>query len=397
MQRISHRSLSLSLFVSMALLGAVSCKTSTFTSQPATRGLSPKATTPVTPNTKPIVVGHTQPGEVVSPISSGTLEGTDGQLDGIVKAGPSAEPAAPPLVEPAPTPEAKFTEVNETFTQKGVIGSADILIVVDDSDSMEKEQKNLSGKLTSLLSSLKDIDWQIGVVSTTTKTENKVDKCVIDIIKSSESDIEARFVKAVTKGTNGSTNEQGIRQAVNGLKCPEKPWVRPDSTVAVLILSDEDNCSNGRSCKKGAPGIDKQYLIDYVEKDLKRTVGMNAAFYGIFYPPAQVCKSALNKANIYQALVDYRSMGKLNYGNICDESYDETLQRISSNIAKLLMSQFKLKQAPISGSVKIEGRKANGDAIGTSDFDVNQEVITFHPGHEPALDSEIVINYKIAG
>lgn len=397
MQTLSHRSLSLSLFLTFGLLGAVSCKTSNFTSAPATRNLTPKTVTPAaTTGTKPVVT-QTAPAEVVNPISDGTLDGTDGQLDTVKAPVATPEPVIPAPVVPEPIPEPKFTEVNETFTQKGVIGKADILIVVDNSDSMEKEQKNLSTKLSSLLSSLKDIDWQIGVVSTTVKTENKADKCEIDIIKSSENDIESRFVKAVSKGTSGATNEQGIRQAVNGLKCPQKPWVRGDSTVAVLILSDEDNCSNGKGCTKGTPGLDKQYLIDYVEKDLKRTVGMNAGFYGIFYPPAQVCKTALNKANIYQALVDYRAMGKMNYGNICDESYHETLQRISNNIAKLLTSQFKLKQVPVAGSVQINGHKANGDAIGSGDFQLNEDVITFHSGSEPALDSEIVINYKIPG
>ncbi|RYZ49820.1 MAG: hypothetical protein EOP07_23905, partial [Proteobacteria bacterium] len=197
--------------------------------------MTPKPATPVTPaapGTKPLVT-QPAPAEVMNPISDGTLDSISTELDTVKAPVAMPEPVVP---VPEPIPEPKFTEVNETFTQKGVRGTADILIVVDNSDSMDAEQKNLSSKLTSLLSSLKDIDWQIGVVSTTVKTENKVDKCEIDIIKSSDSDIESRFSKAVSKGTNGATNEQGIRQAVNGLKCPQKPWVRADSTVAVLIL-----------------------------------------------------------------------------------------------------------------------------------------------------------------
>ena len=36
--------------------------------------------------------------------------------------------------------------------------------------------------------------------------------------------------------------EQGAKRAVQGLTC-DNNWLRNDSTVAVLIVSDEDNCS----------------------------------------------------------------------------------------------------------------------------------------------------------
>jgi hypothetical protein len=55
---------------------------------------------------------------------------------------------------------------NEQFTQAGKKGLVDILVVIDDSGSMDKEQVNLSTKLNELLVSIKDADWQVSVITT---------------------------------------------------------------------------------------------------------------------------------------------------------------------------------------------------------------------------------------
>ena len=102
--------------------------------------------------------------------------------------------------------------------KKGVL---DLLLVVDNSASMQKEQENLSGKLGALLSSIDELDWQIGVIST---DNNK--NCEMSLIRSSDANKDALFKKAVSLGTNGSGAEQGIRRAVVGLKCVTSPWLR---------------------------------------------------------------------------------------------------------------------------------------------------------------------------
>jgi hypothetical protein len=300
---------------------------------------------------------------------------------------------ANPIAMPADN-SSKFEDVSEVFVQEGMRGAADILIVIDNSDSMREEQDNLSTKLNDLLVQVKDSDWQIGVVTTSVTTNRNVDTCSISMIKPSDSNFETKFKRAVTPGVKGQALEQGIRQAVNGLRCTEKPWVRPNSTVAVLIVSDEDNCSNGRGCND-QPSKTEQYLIDYVEKDMGRTVGVNAGFYGIFSPPASRCFEALNDANQYQRLVNYQSNGNINYGKICDASYKETLQRISKNIATLLVNKFILKAVPDEGSVVVSGLKGDGDPIEADDYVLAGSTLSFKPGSEPALKSSIGVNYRV--
>lgn len=289
----------------------------------------------------------------------------------------------------------KTENLLEKFVQAGKRGSADILIVIDDSGSMKEEQDNFSTKMNDLLLSLKDADWQIGIINTSVKLDSSGnDRCDLKLIKSSDANNEENFAKAVTASLNGASNEEGIRQAVNGLKCKENPWVRKDATVAVLILSDEDNCSkNGSDCPKH-PAKSETYLIDYVEKDLQRTVGVNAGFYGIFSPPANHCSTAQNDGVIYQRLVDYKATG-MTYGNICDASYKSTLEGISRNIATLLDSKFQLKGTPDQGSLVVSGKKANGDALTAADYSLSGMDLIFKKGSEPALGSEIEVKYSV--
>ncbi len=282
----------------------------------------------------------------------------------------------------------------ENFFQEDVVGIADILVVIDDSNSMIEEQTNLSTKMDSLLISLKKTDWRIGVITTSTKLNGSEYACDLKLIKATDSDAKAKFAKAINAGVLGSDNEQGILQAVNGLKCPEQPWVRDNSTLAVLIVSDEDNCSNGLGCPRSVAKTES-YLIDYVESDLGRVVGKDTGFYGIYSPPSAVCRSAPNPAFVYQNLIDYRMREHQNYGNICDSSYQNTLERISKNIASLLKKTFELKETPRKDALQVIGVKANGQEIQPSDYELIDKRISFNWSSEPKPGTGIKVRYKV--
>jgi hypothetical protein len=376
-----HRSCLIRIFA--AALGVSSCNETTFypekvpirkLSKSADAQPSPGASSDTAPLPAPIEVQHPAPEA-------------------------PADIALPELELPVPVKESvvrrETASFDEAFIQEGVLGAADIAIVIDDSGSMDKEQRNLSTKLNDLLVSLKDVNWQIGVVTTSPKVESGKDVCQLKLIRSTDSDVEAKFKDAVTPGTKGLGEEQGVRQAVNALRCTETPWVRSDSTVAVLIVSDEDNCSkDGYDCGDN-PWAKEDYLIHYVEKDLGRTVGKNAGFYGIIAPSMEKCETASNKSIQYERLINYRSGGNINYGNICDTSYKGTLERISKNIAKLLSSRFALKHVPDSGTTVLNGVKSNGDPITLDDYTISGHTVTFKIGSEPALGSQISVSYQV--
>ncbi|MFW7380898.1 MAG: vWA domain-containing protein [Oligoflexus sp.] len=284
------------------------------------------------------------------------------------------------------------TPINDMFSQEEKRGVVDILIVVDDSGSMSQEQKNLSDKLLDLLTYIDKTNWRIGFVTTSPKNN-----CQITLIPHNDPNAIEKFRTAAQPGIGGSGNEAGIKEAVNGLRCTENPWVRPDSTLAVLIVSDEDNCSkDGNGCR-GEDWQFENYLIGYVEQTLGREVGKNAAFYGIFSSPNQPCRTAYNHAVQYQRLVDYKANGEKRWGDICDASYSSTLQKISENIASLLLNQWELTQTPdanstISVEIEIDGARAPADPNG---YQIQGRMLTFFEGYEPPAGSKIHVSYRV--
>jgi hypothetical protein len=279
----------------------------------------------------------------------------------------------------------------EEMFEQTAAGLLDVLVVVDNSGSMSQEQSNLATRLSDLLSSVKDSNWQIGLISTD-PSESKIRT----LIKKSDVNAEQAFKDAVNSfGVNGSGNERGVLQAVNGLKsvapgATSGTWLRPNSVVALLIVSDEDNCSDGNDCKNADGTLKdfakKDYLIDYLNSI--RVVGTNARAYGIFYVPGDLqCSTGLKQAFIYKDLVNTTS-GK--FGSICDNSYGTTLSAISADIKTILKQQFELKNEPAANSVKVF---VNGSE--TSKFVVSGRVVSFPDGALPPVGSNIKITYMV--
>lgn len=223
----------------------------------------------------------------------------------------------------------------------------DILIVIDNSGSMQEEQANLAGKLAPLLTAVTDTDWQIGIVTT-----DPNQTCLRKLIRKGQADADVQFRNGVTAGTNGSDNERGVLTAVRSLSgsCLNQRWIRDESTLAVLFVADEDNCSNGMDCGNNNYGK-AAYLYDYLAAI--REPGKNARVYGIFWHPSQTqaqCPTARNKANIYADLVA-RTNGT--WGSICDADYSQTLSNISQNILVVLNSRFTLKYMPDPNTIRV--------------------------------------------
>lgn len=269
-------------------------------------------------------------------------------------------------------------EGQETFIQPpSAQGPLDILVVVDNSGSMAEEQLNLSTKLSRLLNFVADTDWRIAV-----ETTDPGDACGQHVISKGDADPEGAFATAVTRGTQGSGNERGILQAVNGLNCNGGAWLRPKSTLAVLIVSDEDNCSDGTKCGSD-PWASEDYLL--AQLATLRQVGVNARAYGLVWDPdlAQ-CGDAFAKAPIYARLIE-KSSGQM--GAVCDADYSDTLMAVSENLSVILNTQFTLQYPAITDSVAVS---VNGTVI-TSGYQVVGNVLVFDTAPEPG--DQIAINY----
>jgi hypothetical protein len=292
---------------------------------------------------------------------------------------------------------APVADTEESFEQIP-LDKLDILVVVDSSASMQEEQVNLAQRMGPLLNAVQESDWQIGVV-----TMDPVDGCLRGLIKKGEADVQNRFATAIQAGVDGSYVERGILQAVRSLKgCSSSPkWIRDDAALAVLFLTDEENCSDrGLKCDEAIPsGTDiaredflasnkAAYLTDYLSSI--RTLGSKARVYGIFWHPSQSqaqCSTGLTMGRTYAEAIQ-ATHGS--WGSICSTDYTETLRSISQDMRQMLKNSFTLKQAPLADSLQV----LVNDVAVTGGFQLSGKMLTFNDA--PTAAARVKIKYSYA-
>lgn len=287
----------------------------------------------------------------------------------------------------------------DTFYQDE-LGLLDVLVVIDNSGSMKEEQKKLAEKLQPLLSKVGKSNWKIGVVTT-----SRAEGCMRAIINKGDKNYEKAFKKAVNAGINGSGSEQGVLQAKNALDCAESPWLRDQSALAILFVSDEDNCQRKSfnlpilGCEKPIDSTEKDEFLAHLNNI--RVVGESARVYGIFSDPDNSCvgqlgQSGKNTASAdgvqYKFLVDNTSG---THGSICDKDYTDTLSKISEDAKTILTNSYLLTYEPDLTTIIVTVRLSDGSTTSLKqgvDYQVDGKKITFKKA--PAKGSQITVEYE---
>ena len=119
----------------------------------------------------------------------------------------------------------------------GGASQVDVLVVVDNSGSMEDEQGALDSNGESLFTSAigGNTDLNVAVINTT-------EPAFIATIDSSTPDAAQVFGAAVVQGTDGNNIEQPFLRAIEALEL-QADWHRPGAGLALLVLTDEDDQS----------------------------------------------------------------------------------------------------------------------------------------------------------
>lgn len=286
-----------------------------------------------------------------------------GENDG----GPVVEPpivVTPPVVPP-------IDSNVEIFQQVATGGKVDILFIIDNSPSMDKEQKKLSEKLKAFIPGIKNLDWQMGF--TTTDVSNgkyglkgsllelagHPGKTVLD---NSYADADQVFLKTVRRPEmNGcfigcpSSDEQPLKASILSMQkhlTENANFYRSDADLVIIVLSDEDELSTGPSkATKPQAVVDSFHAIFGFEKQL--------SVYGIIIEPGdQACYDDQKSANFQDAwfgthVKELARITKGFTGSICADDYTTHLQNISNSV-RLLSDFFVLKKSPAPGTVSVQ-------------------------------------------
>jgi len=160
-------------------------------------------------------------------------------------------------------PDSAVTDCELTQVVPGAV-MTDILFVIDDSGSMADEQTNLQNNLASFITALRDSpvanDFQVAVTTTSVSiwgantATGEHGSFVAPVLAGDSPNLVADFQAQVLVGTAGFGKEQplaaielALSPALLAPGAANEGFLRPGARLAVVILTDEDDCSDGAS------------------------------------------------------------------------------------------------------------------------------------------------------
>jgi hypothetical protein len=320
------------------------------------------------------------------------------ELSGVLPGGSLGSPVQAPSTQAA----------TETFTQDEAANKVDILIVNDNSASMDPEQRKMSERFNSFVSELRGIDYQIAMTTTDVESVkwNQGGRILpwnglsSRVLTPSTPRAEQIFRDTVARPETidcqkrndcPSGNEQplkAIELAMDQAQAANKAFFRAGVDFVAVILSDEDEMSDGISPKTTSP--------DHVVKHFDDIFGSSKRFAVhslVIVPGDTTCKAeqAAQPAAIkmayygtHAAALSSLTGGTVN--SICDADYARDLQSISKEVRKLV-SSFELREAPALDSVTVTFEPAF-----KTTWSIEGRRIIFDPA--PPAGTQIEVKYR---
>ncbi len=312
----------------------------------------------------------------------------------------------------------------DTFVQSAK-PQADILLVVDDSGSMNDKQNNLAANFSSFIqyAVAANVDYQIGVVTTSVDERtcppppftslpcadvkgagimNRLDGGVGPILTPTTPNTATAFAQLVKVGIAGSGNEQGLETAVMALTPPRiandnNGFLRTDANLAVVVISDA--------------GDQSPQPLSYYENRLLNVKGFNRKSMFTFSnigpynrPFAGQAPVAPNNCSYdeYSESARYETLVGSTGGvkaEICTTSWNATLQNLGKT-AFGYRTQFYLSTSPDTSGGKTITVKVNGQPVAsgatTWTFDTATNAVTFASAAAPGPGQPVTVTYTTA-
>lgn len=278
---------------------------------------------------------------------------------------------------------------------------ADILWVIDNSCSMYDEQARLVdnlGQFVNYADSLNS-DYQMGVTVTDgmSSQAGKLEFCYPHprVVAHTYSRRDEAFSCLFRVGIEGSPNEAGMAAAMRAVQRAQSPdqdsvsnpnagFLRDDASLAIVILTDEDDAS-----------IEPDGLLEAFFKSIKGPGGESRVkVHAIATPVDEPCVTDMRFGQPgfrYKAMTE--AMGGL-FFNICLENWQPVLQNLGLDVFTLL-TQWTLSQAASPGTVTVT---VDGVAIPPSNqngyvYTPATNTVEFHGAAVPQPGQEVEFNY----
>jgi hypothetical protein len=264
----------------------------------------------------------------------------------------------------------------------------DILFVVDNSGSMANIQKNISDRIKGFMDQISDLDYQIAVTTTDPRAnsrdaDNKAVPWGDGQFRPFSKGNEEWFVmrpgdfetpeqaqeslgNSIRMGIRGSGDERGVHVTYRAIERrqtnPENDeFFRPGAALSVILISDEDECSNAE-CLATKPTSRPEELLSLVDQEL----GKDKVFsFNSILLPEQRCPGAHKEARVGTVYLQLSELTGGVVGDICEDDYTNQLSIIGL-ASKSLVNSVRLgcvPQVPQSGSIGKVAILRNGSPI----------------------------------
>ena len=237
------------------------------------------------------------------------------------------------------------------------IPSVDFLFVVDNSCSMEEEQKALGLNFPAFVSWFikSGLDYHVGVTSTDMRDPTHGGRLRVGAkerwIEPATAEPEAAFAQMVQMGTNGDPAERGRAAAFTAIellaKTENKGFIRSDAGLHLAVVSDEDDLS-------GNSPVSRQEFVDYL---LSVRPSPRMVSFSSIVGPLTGCPDIGEPGTEYLSVTN--QVGGV-FWPICTDDWTQVLDELGFLAAGLSREYF-LSRLPVAGTIEVT--VLDGDAV----------------------------------
>ena len=266
-------------------------------------------------------------------------------------------PTEPPQVVPD-----QFQNYSKLVNINAATNKVDILIVVDNSGSMDFEQSNMADRFDTMIDQLVGLDWRIAITTTEVNVagntnRNRADGQLLQIANnkyfiSSTDDMNLarqQFANTIQRSEDGSSAEQGIFATYRALERAKEvgsnnaSFIRADAALSAVIVSDANETPFGGNF------TDRNYPTKFLEYMSASYAAKSFSFHSIIVKKDD--RNCLNLAGsgnegygLFYEDLSTRTGGII--GSVCEVDYGSQLREIGKASANLVKN-ISLDCAPV--------------------------------------------------
>ncbi|NOY24884.1 MAG: choice-of-anchor D domain-containing protein [Oligoflexia bacterium] len=314
----------------------------------------------------------------------------------------SDDPDEPTVVVPSQGFGDVTAMFEEGFTQEA-FESLDVMWVVDNSCSMDEELSQVRSNFESFIDEFVGLglDYHLAVITTDMDQSRFKGRIQGGVITPDSADPGAEFLAATDQGSSGSGDERGMDAVKAALSEPlistdNAGFLREDSALAVIILSDEDDGSTTsdtafNSWFTGLKTDSSRVSFNAIVGDPSTSTSWGGCtnWVGLSMLQADAGDRYVDMAN---------STGGI-WRSICYEDYDETLSHVSLTSAGMVTT-YVLAEMPTSyGNIEVyvDDTQWSYSLFDGWTYNSDENSITFHGDALPQPGAVVLIQYPIEG